>query len=828
MRERPDELRRDAAGRQEPAGAAGAARAPQPAEPKQPAEPMQPAEALAAVVTKLRAELAGVRTAMRNRAVIEQAKGVLVERLGVTPDEGFDHLKRLSQQANVKLVEVAATIVGATAPDPRAAPVTELTDRELRTHARSRSRSGPAGAARRPHRPAAQSALQAQHQLISARIAASTTFDEAAEVVGGADDGWPKPAAVVVTLLEPTGTHRLAGGYGSGPAHGGGWRRVPPPLDAAVAEAAREGTAVLITDPETTAEAAGGSAAGAVFAAPLLDGDHVIGALALSWPEPVDLDADTRRYLSALAQPVARKAVELAGQLPGTAVAGGPDDPTAWLPIVAETVPDPVALLAPVREDGRVVDFRVEYANTVATGLISPDRIGDRPTLLTVYPRIGSELLLPHFVELLDTGRSQRLGPARLRSATGDGAPTAGFLSAHANPVGDRVVVAWRVHDEAELVHAQLLDAERITRIGSFRWELDRTEPYCSPQLYRMLYGDERPRPIGVAELSGCVHEDDLPAVEDAVRRTLVGGEQLSWEFRGADRLAGRRLRIVARAEFDGAGTVTAVRGTVQDVTDERAIADRLRLAEEALTAQRLRVDAELRAAQALQRALLPSEPELGATEGLWVTGRTRSSRNGTRVDGNWYDACALPDGVSLLVVGDVAGTGLPAMTTAARLRYAIRAYAALDMSPGQILASVNTFLCALEPERTATLMVARYEAKRHRLRWAAAGQAAPVRYRRDGGAELLPGPLGLPVGVLAEATYEDTAVDVASGDRLLLYTDSLVGARGTDLVSALEVLLGAGAHAGRDDVEAIVSHVVGSLGVGPDADMGAMLVRVS
>ena len=48
----------------------------------------EPAEALAALVAKLRAELTGVRTAMRNRAVIEQAKGVLVERLGVSPTRG--------------------------------------------------------------------------------------------------------------------------------------------------------------------------------------------------------------------------------------------------------------------------------------------------------------------------------------------------------------------------------------------------------------------------------------------------------------------------------------------------------------------------------------------------------------------------------------------------------------------------------------------------------------------------------------------------------------------------------------------------------------------
>jgi serine phosphatase RsbU (regulator of sigma subunit) len=254
----------------------------------------------------------------------------------------------------------------------------------------------------------------------------------------------------------------------------------------------------------------------------------------------------------------------------------------------------------------------------------------------------------------------------------------------------------------------------------------------------------------------------------------------------------------------------------------------RLRLAEEALAAQRRRVDAELRAAQALQRALLPTEPELGTTDGLWVSGRCRTSEDSGRVDGDWYDACALPGGATLLVVGDVAGSGLAAMTAAARLRYAVRAYAALDMSPGEILGAVNAMLCSLEPERTATLVVGRYESTQHRMRWAAAGQAAPVRYRRDGAAELLAGPLGLPVGAAPQVTYEDAAVDLSSGDRLLLYTDGLVGGRGTDLVGALDVLLGAGAHAGRDDVEALVAHVVSALYAGPDADMGAMLVRVN
>jgi serine phosphatase RsbU (regulator of sigma subunit) len=75
---------------------------------------------------------------------------------------------------------------------------------------------------------------------------------------------------------------------------------------------------------------------------------------------------------------------------------------------------------------------------------------------------------------------------------------------------------------------------------------------------------------------------------------------------------------------------------------------------------------------------------------------------------------------------------------------------------------------------------------------------------------------------------YPDAEVELAPGDRLLLYTDSLVGARGTEVVDVLDVLLNAGHHAERDDVEALVSHVVGSMYTTSGADMGAMLVRVN
>jgi GAF domain-containing protein len=57
------------------------------------------------------AELEQLRVAMKSRAVIEQAKGVLMERYKITEDRAFAVLARASQQANTKLRDVAEELV---------------------------------------------------------------------------------------------------------------------------------------------------------------------------------------------------------------------------------------------------------------------------------------------------------------------------------------------------------------------------------------------------------------------------------------------------------------------------------------------------------------------------------------------------------------------------------------------------------------------------------------------------------------------------------------------------------------------------------------------
>jgi len=48
--------------------------------------------------------------ALSSRDVIGQAKGILMERLRITPEDAFDLLRRSSQQLNIKLREIASTL----------------------------------------------------------------------------------------------------------------------------------------------------------------------------------------------------------------------------------------------------------------------------------------------------------------------------------------------------------------------------------------------------------------------------------------------------------------------------------------------------------------------------------------------------------------------------------------------------------------------------------------------------------------------------------------------------------------------------------------------
>jgi AmiR/NasT family two-component response regulator len=72
------------------------------------------AQALAAQISVALAaqrEICGRGVAMTSRTIIGQAKGILMERLGINADQAFAYLRRISQTENRKLIMICREIV---------------------------------------------------------------------------------------------------------------------------------------------------------------------------------------------------------------------------------------------------------------------------------------------------------------------------------------------------------------------------------------------------------------------------------------------------------------------------------------------------------------------------------------------------------------------------------------------------------------------------------------------------------------------------------------------------------------------------------------------
>jgi hypothetical protein len=75
------------------------------------------------LVAELRRENDQLRQALDGRAVIEQAKGALILRYGLSEDAAFHVLRRWSQISNIKVSVIADTLVNVVCrDDPRSTP----------------------------------------------------------------------------------------------------------------------------------------------------------------------------------------------------------------------------------------------------------------------------------------------------------------------------------------------------------------------------------------------------------------------------------------------------------------------------------------------------------------------------------------------------------------------------------------------------------------------------------------------------------------------------------------------------------------------------------
>lgn len=142
-------------------------------------------------------------------------------------------------------------------------------------------------------------------------------------------------------------------------------------------------------------------------------------------------------------------------------------------------------------------------------------------------------------------------------------------------------------------------------------------------------------------------------------------------------------------------------------------------------------------------------------------------------IGGDWYDAIELPDGRSMLTVGDLTGHGVTATSGMAMMLGALRGMAMAGIEPGPLMGWLNQLLETSVQPALGSAVCCRYDPARRVLSWAQAGHPAPLLFRRGSGRSLVP-PEGVLLGATSGASYGQAEERLEVGDVLVLHTDGL------------------------------------------------------
>ncbi|MFD8705418.1 SpoIIE family protein phosphatase [Kitasatospora sp. NPDC059648] len=188
----------------------------------------------------------------------------------------------------------------------------------------------------------------------------------------------------------------------------------------------------------------------------------------------------------------------------------------------------------------------------------------------------------------------------------------------------------------------------------------------------------------------------------------------------------------------------------------------------------------------ALQRHLLPPQ-HAPHPPGLAIAHRYQPASATDDTGGDWFDAIPVEGDRTLLVVGDVMGSGINAAATMGQLRTTTRALARLTTDPADLLTHLDATARDLG-DTMATCLITLYDPATGNCRLACAGHLPPVLARpghTPHPVHLDPGP---PLGV-GHLPFPTRDLTLRTGDDLVLYTDGLVEVRDQDIDQRLQTL---------------------------------------
>lgn len=323
------------------------------------------------------------------------------------------------------------------------------------------------------------------------------------------------------------------------------------------------------------------------------------------------------------------------------------------------------------------------------------------------------------------------------------------------------------------------------------------------PQTGRVLIADDQPHILVALEmlLSGSGFSTEtvthparvLRALEmeafDAVlmdlnytRNTIEGGEglELVSKIRSMDRL----LPIMVMTAWSSVDlAVEAMRRGASDFVqkpwENRDLLEKLQKQLASARAQR-RVqrqrEEELREAREIQDSLLPKKlPDVAGYEIAAVTQPLRF------VGGDYYSVVRIDDRHTAICIADVAGKGMPAALLMSSLQAALQPLIGEKLPPRELCQRLNRILCEVTPVgKFISFFYGVLDSAENRLAYCNAGHNPPLLISEDGTSSELTA-AGAVLGQFPHWIYQQSEVQMRSGDKLLLFTDGLVEACNAD-----------------------------------------------
>ncbi len=182
--------------------------------------------------------------------------------------------------------------------------------------------------------------------------------------------------------------------------------------------------------------------------------------------------------------------------------------------------------------------------------------------------------------------------------------------------------------------------------------------------------------------------------------------------------------------------------------------------------------ESELRQAADIQNQCLPGEPP--EVLGFDLAGFSRPCRT---VGGDYYGFFPRADGQVCVVLGDVAGKGMPASLLMMNLQARVQILAEDIDDPAEIARRLNQTLFPICPgNRFVTLFVSLLDPLTGAMSYCNAGHEPPLLVRAQGEVEMLTagGPI---IGLFPELAFERGHVRLEPDDAVVLFTDGITEA---------------------------------------------------